>query len=108
MPEFAAWSLVVVSFLLLGGFGYASVTRNRLGMICGAVISALVLNWMASQFFSVAEIRTVRESGTIQEEQMQPDGPGLMAGTILSGGAFFLGGLFVGKLRRRARSKIFP
>lgn len=36
---------------------------------------------------------------------MQPDMPNLMAGLIMFGWAFFLGGFFVGRLGRRAQTK---
>lgn len=105
MPASTAWTLVAASFLLLGFFGYASVTRSKTGMVFGAVISALVLNGIASQIFMAAEIRMIKDSGTIQEDQMLPDMPNLMAGLIMFGWAFFLGGFFVGKLGKRAQTK---
>jgi hypothetical protein len=105
MPASTAWALVAASFLLLGLFGYASVTRSKAGMIVGAVISAFVLNGIASQIFTAVEIRTLKEFGAIQEDQMLPDMPNLMAGLIMFGWAFFLGGFFVGKLSKRAQRK---
>lgn len=105
MSEFAGWSIVASSFLLLGFFGYGSATRSKPGMIFGAVISALVLNGVALQIFNAVEIGTIKEFGTIREDQMQPDMPNLMAGLILYGWAFFLGGFFVGKLGKRAQTK---
>ncbi len=38
MSVSAAWALVAASFLLLGLFGYASVSRSKAGMVFGAVI----------------------------------------------------------------------
>jgi hypothetical protein len=105
MPASTAWALVAASFLLLGLFGYASVTRSKAGMIVGAVISALVLNGIASQIFTAVEIRTIKDFGTIQEDQMLPDMPNLMAGLIMFGWAFFLGGFFVGRLSKRTQTK---
>lgn len=52
-----AWALVVASFFLLGCFGYASVAKSKTGMVVGAVISAIVLNGIASQIFTAVEIR---------------------------------------------------
>lgn len=98
-----AWALVVTSFVLLGCFGYASVAKSMTGMVVGAVISAIVLNGIASQIFTAVEIRAIKDYGTIQEDQMLPDMPNLMAGLILFGWAFYLGGFFVGWLRKRAQ-----
>lgn len=49
MSESAACALVTASFLLLGLFGYAPVSRSKTGMVFGAVIMAFVLNAVASQ-----------------------------------------------------------
>lgn len=68
-------------------------------------MTAFVLNAIASQIFAAVEMRTIKVSGTIQEDQMLPDMPGLMAGLILLGWAFFLGGYVAGKWRKRARTK---
>lgn len=105
MSESTAWLLVVASFLVLAFFGYASVTRSKMLMISGALVSAFVLNVIASQIFTAVEIRTIQNSGTIQEDQMLPDMPNLMAGLILFGWIFFLGGFFVGRLGERAQTK---
>lgn len=74
-------------------------------MVIGAIISALILNGVASQIFTAVEIRTIKDFGTIQEDQMLPDMPDLMAGLIMFGWAFFLGGFLVGRLGRRAQTK---
>jgi hypothetical protein len=105
MSESTAWSLVAASFLILGFFGYASFARSKILMILGALVSAFVLNVMASQIFTAVEIRTIKRLGTIQEDQMLPDMPNLMAGLILFGWVFFLGGFFVGRLGKRAQPK---
>jgi hypothetical protein len=105
MSASTAWALVAASFLILGLFGYASVTRSKTGMIFGAVISAFVLNGLASQIFTAVEIRTINEFGTIQEDQIQPDMPNLTAGLIMFGWAFFLGGFSVGRLVKRTKTK---
>jgi hypothetical protein len=105
MSASPAWALVAASFLLLGLFGYASVTRSKAGMIVGAVISALVLNGIASQIFTAVEIRTIKDFGTIQEDQIFPDMPNLMAGLIMFGWVFFFGGFFAGRLVKRTKTK---
>lgn len=73
-------------------------------MVIGAVISALVLNGLASQIFAAVEIGTIKEVGTIREDQMLPDMPNLLAGLILYGWAFFLGGFFAGSWRKHAKT----
>jgi hypothetical protein len=104
MSESTAWSLVVASFLMIVFFGYASATRSKMLMISGALVSAFLLNVIASQIFMGVEIRTIQNSGTIQEDQMLPDMPNLIAGLILFGWVFFLGGFFVGRLGKRAQT----
>ena len=99
-----AWSFVAASFLLLGFSGYASVTRGGTRRFLGTVISVLALNAVASQIFSAVEIGSIKEFGTLQEDQMQPDMPNLIAGLILYGWAFFAGGFFAGKLRNQVRA----
>jgi len=100
-----AWAFVVASFLLLGVFGYASVARSKAAMAFAAVISALMLNGVASQIFRAVEIGAINDFGSIQEDQMMPDMPNLMAGLLLFGWIFFFGGFFVGRLAKRAKSK---
>ncbi len=73
-------------------------------MIVGAVISNLVLNGIASRIFTAVEIRMIKDSGNIQEDQMLPDLPNLMAGLIIFGWAFFLGGFLVGRLSKRSQA----
>lgn len=105
MSVSAAWALVAASFLLLGLFGYASVSRSKAGMVFGAVIMAFVLNAIASQIFTAVEISTIREFGTIQEVRILPDMPNLMVGLVMFGWVFFLGGFCVGRLVKRAKIK---
>jgi hypothetical protein len=108
MPEITAWSLVIASFLLIGVFGYASVGRApqtttfKIGrpiiMIIAAVVSANYLNTAAYRIFTRIEIDTFKRYGSIQEDQMQPDMPNLMAGLILFGWISFIAGVVVSRL----------
>jgi hypothetical protein len=106
MQAATGWALVAASFFMLGLFGYASVTRSKIGMVLGGVFSAIVLNGAAHQIFMAVEIRTIKNSGTIQEDQMLPDMPNLMAGMIMFGWVFFLGGFFVRRLGERSQTKL--
>lgn len=106
MSESTAWALVATSLLMIGFFGYASAARSKLIMILGAIVSAFLLNGVASQIFMAIEICTIKNSGMIQEDQMLPEMPNLLTGLILFGWVFFLGGFFVGWLRNRVQTKM--
>ena len=107
MSGIAGWLIVAASFLLIGVFGYASVSGNRCGstiararliiMVLAAVVSAFALNVIAAQLFMATEIGIHREFGGIREDQMQPDSPNLVAGLIMFGWVFFLAGSLVAR-----------
>ena len=69
-------------------------------MIAGAIVSAFVLNSVASQFFMKIEIDTIKKFGSIHEDQMQPDMPNLIAGLITFGWSFFHAGVIVARLSK--------
>jgi hypothetical protein len=115
MLGIAAWSIVVASLLLIGVFGYASIGREpqnialalgrSLIMIIGAAVSAIYLNEVANQIFTRIEINAFKRFGSIQEDQMQPDMPNLMAGLVMFGWAFFVAGVLVARWSK-GRTKI--
>ncbi len=111
MLEITGWAIIAVSFFLIGIFGYKSDRPSAKGsgpargrmffMIIYAILSALVLNGIASQVFMKVEIGMIKKFGSINEDQMQPDMSNLMAGLIMFGWAFFLAGLLVARLSNR-------
>lgn len=107
MSELIGWGLVAASHLLLGITGYAAATSSRKGgKILLGVVSAIVLNGIASQLFTVVDLNRSREFGFIQEEQMQMDMPDLAAGLIMFGWMFFLGGFVVASQLKLARNEL--
>jgi hypothetical protein len=103
MPgQIASW-LVGSSYLLLGTFGYLSVRKiGTIKIVCGWVC-ALLLNILASNIYLSAEIRITRKSGTIQENQIQPDLPNLLTGFILFGSTSFISGVILGNIAARTK-----
>jgi drug/metabolite transporter (DMT)-like permease len=107
MLEIAAWSVVAGSFVLIGLCGYASIGQNPSGSsskggrlilaILAAIVSAFVLHFVAGAMFSTVEITSFKRLGSIQEDQMQPDMPNLMAGLLMFGWIFFFAGFLVAR-----------
>ena len=126
MLQLTAWSIIASSFLLIGVFGYVSIDQ-RLGkkksanpgrrlflMIAAAFNSALILCMIAGKMFRRIEIGATEKQGWIDEAQMQPDMPNLIAGIFVVGWAFFLSGVLVARMHRsndcydRSEPKVSP
>jgi hypothetical protein len=103
MPiQIASW-LIGTSYLLLGILGYLAVRKiGVLKIMCGW-ICALLLNILASNIYLSSEIRIVRKSGAIQENQIQPDLPNLLAGLVLFGSTSFISGVILGNIAARTK-----
>ncbi len=108
MLELVGWGAVIASYFAIAICGYASLGKEAkasqsrfVAAVLGSCFSLLILSGIASQCFSLAELQTMREIGSLNEDQMLPDMPNLFSGGFLIGTTLFFTGRTVAKKTSR-------